>query len=48
MCSIGAKYVKQLDWTIALTILGIIEGGLGGVLVILGVMLGLVSKLTHE
>ena len=46
ICVIGAKYVGHLGWAIVLIILGIIAGGIGGVLVIIGALLGLVSRLT--
>jgi hypothetical protein len=39
----GAKGVTNLVWAIVLLILGIIGGGLGGLLVILGAILGLLT-----
>ncbi|MCL4429999.1 MAG: hypothetical protein M1167_04525 [Chloroflexi bacterium] len=45
ICIIGSKYVGNLGWAIVLIILGIIAGGVGGVLVVLGGLLGLVSRL---
>ncbi len=45
ICAIGAKYVGHLTWAIILIILGIIAGGIGGVLVIIGAILGLLSRL---
>ncbi len=48
ICAVGAKYVGALAWAIVLLILGIIGGGFGGVLVILGALLGLISALTHH
>jgi hypothetical protein len=45
ICIVGSKYVGNLGWAIVLIILGIIVGGIGGVLVVLGALLGLVSKL---
>ena len=40
---IGAKSVTNLVWAIVLIIVGIIGGGLGGLLVVLGGILGLVT-----
>ena len=40
----GAKRVTDLTWAIVLIVVGIIGGGLGGVLVLLGGILGLLSK----
>jgi hypothetical protein len=48
ICAVGAKYVGNLGWAIVLLILGIIAGGVGGVLVVIGALLGLVSALTHH
>ena len=48
ICVIGSKSVGQLGWAIVLLILGIIAGGIGGLLVILGALLGIIGKLTHE
>jgi hypothetical protein len=45
ICIIGSKYVGTLTWAIVLIVLGIIAGGLGGVLVVIGALLGLVSRL---
>jgi hypothetical protein len=45
ICAVGAKYVKHLTWAIILIILGIVAGGIGGVLVIIGALLGLLSRL---
>lgn len=47
ICAIGSKYVGNLGWAIVLLILGIIASGIGGLLVIIGAILGLISKLTH-
>jgi hypothetical protein len=47
ICVIGAKYVSQLAWGIILLVLGIIALGisnLGGILVIIGALLGLLSR----
>ena len=43
ICVIGSKSVGTLVWAIVLLVLGIVSGGIGGVLVILGALLGLVS-----
>ena len=43
ICVIGSKSVGVLVWAIVLLVLGIVSGGIGGVLVILGALLGLVS-----
>jgi hypothetical protein len=43
ICIIGSKSVGTLVWAIVLLVLGIVSGGIGGVLVILGALLGLVS-----
>ena len=40
----GAKRATDLTWAIVLIVVGIIGGGLGGILVLLGGILGLVSK----
>lgn len=45
VCVAGSKYVGNLGWAIVLIILGIIAGGIGGILVIIGALLGLVSRL---
>ena len=43
ICVIGSKSVGTLVWAIVLLVLGIVSGGIGGVLVIIGALLGLVS-----
>jgi hypothetical protein len=52
ICMIGAKYVTTLAWAIILLVLGVIAGGLagniGGILVVLGALLGLISSLTRR
>jgi hypothetical protein len=48
ICAIGSKYVGSLVWAIVLIVLGIIAGGIGGILVVLGALLGLISALTHH
>ena len=40
----GAKRVTDLTWAIVLIVVGLIGGGLGGILVLLGGIVGLVSK----
>ncbi len=40
----GAKRVTDLVWAIVLIVVGVIGGGLGGLLVLIGGILGLVSK----
>ena len=45
ICVAGSRYVGNLGWAIVLIILGIIAGGIGGILVILGALLGVVSRL---
>ncbi len=42
---IGARHVGRLGWAIALLILGIIAGGIGGTLLFIGGLLGLLSAL---
>ena len=47
ICVIGAKFVSHLAWGIILLVLGIIALGisnLGGILVIIGALLGLLSR----
>ncbi len=41
---IGAKRVTELLWAIILIIIGLIGGGIGGILVLIGGILGLVSR----
>ena len=45
---IGASRNADLVWAIVLLIVGIIGGGLGGLLVLIGGILGLVSALSHR
>jgi hypothetical protein len=45
ICIIGSKYVGTLVWAIVLIVLGILAGGIGGVLVVIGALLGLISRL---
>jgi hypothetical protein len=44
--TIGARYCDLLGWSIALIIIGLIAGGIGGVLVLVGGILGLVYRLS--
>ena len=48
ICVIGSRSVGTLVWAIVLLVLGIVSGGIGGVLVILGALLGLVSILVKS
>ena len=48
ICVIGSKSVGTLVWAIVLLVLGIVSGGIGGVLVILGALLGLISILVKS
>jgi len=41
---VSAKHVTELVWAIVLIIIGFIGGGIGGILVLLGGLLGLISK----
>ncbi len=45
---IGASRVGSLLWSIVLIIVGLIGGGLGGLLVLIGAILGLVSNLAKR
>lgn len=45
MAIIGAKSASTLVWAIVLIVVGIVGGGLGGLLVLLGGILGLVTVL---
>lgn len=45
---IGASRNSDLVWAIVLIIIGIIGGGIGGLLVLIGGILGLVSVLSHR
>jgi hypothetical protein len=48
ICVIGSRSVGTLVWAIVLIVLGIVSGGIGGVLVILGAILGLISILVKS
>lgn len=41
---VGSKHATELVWAIVLIIIGLIGWGAGGVLVVLGGLLGLISK----
>ena len=45
---IGAKSANTLVWAIVLIIVGLIGGGLGGLLVLLGGIIGLVTVLSKK
>ncbi|HEX9262661.1 MAG TPA: hypothetical protein VF893_09070 [Candidatus Bathyarchaeia archaeon] len=45
---IGARSVNTLVWAIVLLVVGIVGGGLGGLLVILGGILGLITVLSKK
>ncbi len=45
---IGAKSVNTLTWAVVLIIVGLIGGGLGGLLVLLGGILGLITALNKK
>lgn len=45
---IGSKWVSTLAWSIVLIVIGYIGGGLGGLLVLIGGILGLVSYLLKK
>ena len=40
----GSKHVRQLIWAVALLVIGFVGGGLGGIMVILGGLLGIISR----
>ena len=44
----GSRYVRVFGWAIGLMIVGLVGGGLGGVLVLVGGILGLVSQQTRR
>ena len=45
---IGSKSVNTLVWAIVLIVVGVVGGGLGGLLVVLGGLLGLVTVMTKK
>jgi hypothetical protein len=44
----GARNVNTLAWAIALIVVGVIGGGLGGLLVLLGGIFGLIAVLSKK
>jgi hypothetical protein len=40
----GSKHVTELVWAIVLIVIGFVGGGIGGLLVLVGGILGLLSK----
>lgn len=44
---VGSKHATELVWAIVLIIVGYVGGGIGGILVLIGGILGLVSKYVH-
>jgi hypothetical protein len=44
---IGSKHATDLLWAIILIIVGYVGGGIGGLLVLIGGILGLVSRYVH-
>jgi hypothetical protein len=45
---IGARSVNTLVWAIVLIVVGVVGGGVGGLLVVLGGLLGLVTVVTKK
>ena len=45
---IGSRSVKILVWAVVLIIVGLIGGGVGGLLVVLGGLVGLISSLIKK
>lgn len=45
---IGSKSASTLVWAIVLIVVGIVGGGLGGLLVVLGGLVGLITVLTKK
>lgn len=43
----GSKHVTELLWAIILIVVGLVGGGIGGLLVLVGGILGLLSKYIH-
>ncbi len=41
---IGSKHVRELIWAVVLLVIGIVGGGLGGIMVLLGGLLGILSR----
>jgi hypothetical protein len=45
VCIIGSRFVSNLVWAIVLLVLGLVAGTFGGLLIVIGAILGLVSVL---
>jgi hypothetical protein len=45
---VGARYASTLIWAVVLLVVGLVGGGLGGLLVLLGAILGLVTVLAKK
>lgn len=43
----GSKHVTELLWAIVLIVVGLVGGGIGGLLVLVGGIIGLLSKYVH-
>jgi hypothetical protein len=43
----GSKHVTELLWAIILIVVGLVGGGIGGLLVLVGGIIGLLSKHIH-
>lgn len=43
----GSKHVTELLWAIILIVVGLVGGGIGGLLVLVGGIIGLLSKYIH-
>lgn len=41
---IGSKHVRELVWAVVLLVIGFVGGGLGGIMVLLGGLLGILSR----
>ncbi len=44
---VGAKHASELLWAIVLIIVGYIAGGIGGLLVLIGGIIGLLTRFIH-
>jgi hypothetical protein len=44
---VGAKHSSELIWAIVLIVAGYIAGGIGGLLVLIGGIVGLISRYAH-
>ncbi len=45
---VGSKHVGELVWAVALIAIGYIGGGIGGLLVLVGGVLGVISRYAHR